>query len=1181
MDINNNLTQSLIEDIESRKQSLVEQAIQKWLILQKTVKEEITLEEEILKQQADDFNNLKKYFKIFYTAKIKSRQTYEEIFKLNQNDFSNFVKLEIEEHEDKILKDACEPIKNLLFLFRNNYDYVTKLISLIDEQDEKEQIDSLVELFCNQFYDNILIPNPEQEELLLLIYKLLEAEITPMNTATIDEFLNDNTFLGKFIASFMKRQELNVFLTMLLVPIISSIENDGRENLDLSLFSIKEYVENKEKSDKENNKIILNNLPNEEDDFFKDIPKTKIKFKKILEIEAEKAKENSMNNSDKENEDNHINNNNSTYENDNNISSSEDEEINNEYKEQLTQKKLNKKMKEEKNIHIKEFYEYQLEQIGNDSDIFSNKGLLEVLEEQCFDVYKPLIMEKYKSNFLFIRKKIDILIQAIIDKITTVPYTVRCICKIISVLLDKKFPLLSKYLRNSFIGKLIFDKCIFPVLNLENKNVIGNIIFSPDTQKCLNVIISVLSKAYKCSLYTSSTDTEKTIFNYYLIEIIPILNKFYDKLIDIELPKVLDDLINKTKSKLEENIYNLRRKNTSINDGQKNNSTDGKQLYNYFRENSDEILSLQCICFSIYDILYIMTLINKNKQLFSNLPDYNFFDQTVKIIQHEEYKLDMILNENPNNKKFFVIYKDGKNSQLEKLLRQNKQTITSLTKANSDTDLICIRIKHCIKTILRGLNLLNNKVYSYLNMASSNEKILSALQYTLEDLSEFSEKDNEIPLKWYGQFITNNLSGLDISYRLNDFEKLYNEIFNEESNTLDELKNFSSIITTRDGQNLRCAEKIVEMAKNDLKKILQAKKFVKIEKFVDTKEIKVCFKTSKENSKDKIQLLNFFGGKKDKEKEKETKNEDMPYYIIQEQSLCPFLKKGFLETLERKNKKKKNYPCNANFIKDFINKFSDKPWGDVKMDGYQYPKYIVKDDINKGIPKNQMYKTFKMYMEIVKEKINKSKKLFGNITEKECEEVSNAIEDHILRQIYRYVFPPLESDKDKIFYMRTQILDWITPEMLEIKKEYINQLSLGELCIKKLDEAKSVRDKINCISSALSNMNDNVKFSSGKNNDAGQDELTPLFQYIIIRAHPKRIYTNLNYIKCFLDMSLGGTNAFLVTQLESAISFIMDLNYTVLKITKEDYDENVKMASKRYTKEKQKDIKNKNKMKEE
>ena len=70
-----------------------------------------------------------------------------------------------------------------------------------------------------------MIPNPEQEELLILIYKLLEEEITPMNSASIDEFLNDTSFIGKFISSYMNKRELKVFLTMLLNPLILSIEN--------------------------------------------------------------------------------------------------------------------------------------------------------------------------------------------------------------------------------------------------------------------------------------------------------------------------------------------------------------------------------------------------------------------------------------------------------------------------------------------------------------------------------------------------------------------------------------------------------------------------------------------------------------------------------------------------------------------------------------------------------------------------------------------------------------------------------------------------------------------------------------------------------------------------------------------------------------------------------------------
>ena len=140
------------EQSEANEKKLIEETVQKWLLLQKTVKEEITLEEIILNQQQSDFNNLKLYFKQYYDYKLKSRKIYEDIrnLKINaKNTKSSEIKEYIIDDEiDKTFLQACEPVKNLLFLFRNNYDYVLKLISLIDYQDEKEQIESLVELLC-------------------------------------------------------------------------------------------------------------------------------------------------------------------------------------------------------------------------------------------------------------------------------------------------------------------------------------------------------------------------------------------------------------------------------------------------------------------------------------------------------------------------------------------------------------------------------------------------------------------------------------------------------------------------------------------------------------------------------------------------------------------------------------------------------------------------------------------------------------------------------------------------------------------------------------------------------------------------------------------------------------------------------------------------------------------------
>ena len=1109
------------------KQQKAEKIIQKWLKLQKTIKEEITLEEVITKQQTDDFNYLKELFFKYYETKIKIRKEFEIIRSLDKN-IKNFTsEYYLEKNIESELCDTVGTIKNLLFLIRNNYDYITKIVSLIEETDEQEKVDSLVELFCNQFYDNILIPNPEQEELLILMYKLLEEEITPMNSASVDEFLSDNTFLGKFISSYINKRELKVFLKMLLNPLILSIENSGLECMDMSLQNINREV-NKRKDERISDKNF--------DAWLREIPKTNINFKKYYMPGNEEINEDDVKEEKKDD--------------------TKQEKIvyNSDYKEELTLDKIYNKITNEKNNDIKEIYLYQLEQIGNDPDIFTNAGIKLVINDTYFQNNRQLILKKYFENFLFIKDKIDYLIQALIDRISTIPYTVRCICKVISLLMQKKFPSLPKFLRNSFIGKFIFDKCIFPVLSLENKNVMDSRIFSQNTKRCLNVIISVLSNANRCSLYPTTTDTEKTVFNYYLFEIIPLINKFYEKVIDIELPKTLEELIAKVKLKIEQNIdnkiFHFRRKNIKrridptkkeIEIKKEPEKLEEEIKYNYFKNNDDEIMHLESICFSAQDILFILSLIQKKPKLFEGLPDYKFFSKTIERIKAEDERLQNIVRKNGINKQFFIVFQEEKNLKLENLIRNNSSNVSTFSSINQDSDIICKRIKFCIKTILKDLNLLNNKDYSYLNRAISTNKFFGAIKKTLNNITYSSGETDKIPLKWYGQYLYNNKKRLSEIYQNDDYEKLYIELLEEEENILKELKSFSSTIITRDGMNLRCAENLLDKVKYDLGDIEEAKKFVKIEKFIDTEKIEVCMRFKEE-------------------KDDKNSSEKLPMVIITDISECNHQKNATDD-----NDKKNKSLAHTLFIKDFINKFTDNSQNMDKNSLNYKLKIFSTEDIINSERKNGIFKTMKMYMNLVKKRIKEpiiNEGLFNDLPN--IGEIAEKIEDHILRQIYKDVFPP-EQKEDVIFYQRTKCLNWVTPEQLDIKTIYINQLGFAIDSIKQIDEARSVLDKLDLIASAHTSVNNTIKFSSGKDDDSGQDEMTPILQYIILKAHPKRMHSNINYIKCFLgDSNLTDSKGFLLSQIESAASYINNLNYEILKIPKEEFETQYENYKKKY-----------------
>jgi hypothetical protein len=203
---------------------------------------------------------------------------------------------------------------------------------------------------------------------------------------------------------------------------------------------------------------------------------------------------------------------------------------------------------------------------------------------------------------------------------------------------------------------------------------------------------------------------------------------------------------------------------------------------------------------------------------------------------------------------FNEIYKSKINKVLK--LYNKKRTSSILNIPNFEEKINFKKMKLCIKKVLLSLNEINIKNHSIFNFASTNEKFLTAIKNTLDDTDNLqlinieknydkknkNNKKHIIPLKWCGQYINNYKNGLDITYKQNDFSKLYNEILKEELDNLNKLQYYTEIIIERDGMNLICSEKIIEKTNNELIKCQISRKFIKIEKFIDTQKIEVCFR---------------------------------------------------------------------------------------------------------------------------------------------------------------------------------------------------------------------------------------------------------------------------------------------------------------------------------------------------
>ena len=1187
---------------EELRQKRAEKTIENWLDLQKVVKELESLEEMMDEQHEDHMKNLTSKLIELFTLKIKSRNIYDDIkfLKLSAEVNSSAKRpldYYIEENNDTILVGAKESITKFLFIIRENYDYIPKIASFLREK-SREKLESLAELFCNQFYDNVLISDPEQEELLICIYKLLEFEINKMHVANSEQFLDDSTFVGIFMTVFSKQHDLSVFVANLLNKTMYAVENKTEGCFDLSLYAIQRFFkrdekkkkeeekeldkgkkekkdeEKKEKKEKENEDKKIRNKKKEEliKTIFKVIKKTEIHFKQNFELEADIEEENKkdlniINENSNENEQEEKNevieikqeNKEDKKEDENEKNNKEEIKIG----ENLTFNKLMKKIKKEKNPDLKSLYSNIINQITDDPNTFCNEKLEEILYDNYYSKYFNELLNTFKNNLEFIQKRIEELIQDLIDRLTAIPYTVRCVCKIIDILISKRFPKLPKYLRHSFIGKFLFNKCIFPVLSLENKVSLKKIIFSTAQRRLLLDIITILSTANKCQLFTHYNDVEKIPLNHYLLELIPILNKFYDKLVDLRLPRQLNEYISHAFEDMESNTFSFGAKKITPKKQKKQATT-----YKYFEEKThDEILRIPAICFNVDDAITLKEIIYDNQDQFKDLPKFPSVKKAIEEIDRNEPNIDQARKryEKKEGKSFFFIYK------IDKLDRDPKPYEFLNRKKSRKNKPVLWRIKDSIKTILKRLNLLDIKDYSYLSMATNNEKFLEAINYTLKDLAE----EDEIPLSWYIKYIKNNLPKLDDkSYIENDLKKLYDEILDEEKKTLDDRKKLSSVINAREGMNIQFAKKAIEKIRYDKKCLEQTKQFQKIETFIAKDQTQVCIKVNekidvREGKKEENKSKEVLGKFKDLVIKKE--KESTQYVEIVDANNCEHRSENFMAKIE--GKRETDIKTHAKKVNQFISKFSirNSPVKKLRI-LFQY----IDEDIDKGEPTHELFKAFEDYRNLLKESIknNDQELLETKVSstsnqetdprEKELKEILDRIEDYIMFKIYKYVFPLNRSEHlkklDYDFYEKTFLYAWIPPEAHGVKIPIQqDEIENGINTIKKLEEkAQTITEKLNCIKEVFDNINKAILFNTGKKEDLSTDDQLPLLVYIVIQAHPEQFITNIHYMKCFLNPNRND-NVFLQNMV-SVRGTLDILNPDVLKIDKKEFNDNVEKA---------------------
>ncbi|KNE58352.1 hypothetical protein AMAG_03935 [Allomyces macrogynus ATCC 38327] len=184
--------------------------------------------------------------------------------------------------------------------------------------------------------------------------------------------------------------------------------------------------------------------------------------------------------------------------------------------------------------------------------------------------------------------------------------------------------------------------------------------------------------------------------------------------------------------------------------------------------------------------------------------------------------------------------------------------------------------------------------------------------------------------------------------------------------------------------------------------------------------------------------------------------------------------------------------------------------------------------------------------------------LFANASDGELDNAKEGMEKLLMNKLYQHTFSPDTSDdaeKDEILAKKILILQWIELEHLDIKVDADVAgpfLRVAQKELLKINKYKAPRDKLICILNACKVIFGLLK-QSGQSETA--DSFLPLLIFVILQANPPQLISNIQYINRFRNPhKLHSEAGYYLTNLEGAVSFIQNVDYTSLSISQEEFD---------------------------
>ena len=978
------------------------------------------------------------------------------------------------EKQHSYFQDAYTYLPSFFQLLLNQPQIIAKLITNSNIEDVKN---NLAFFFMNNFYENILSSSFIEDNLIYVITLVLMEEIESIKSSSDIESFLDNTAGGYFLEKLNFKMDVMNYYKIIMLNLVESLENMS------------------------SSKKINFNVKQIQEDFLKMKEIMEAKFQKTGEkiniIDSQFFRRNFLNDLEKDSGES------------SSMKNSKATAIFNTYIPEITIEEIEQKISENKgNQGMKEYCDKLIKNLKRDKSIYSNEAFLSNIWNSTS--YQE-VLALYQIDFFKVIKIIDELFNTLINNIHLIPYSIKCICKIISILIKKKFKKLNTIQHNIFLSKFFFNKLFLSAFKDPKFGcLINNFIISGITIDNLEIISFIMEKLISFDFINNiEENSDFTPFNRYFLEKMPTVLKFFDGLSNVKLPAFIEKILNGNNEK--------------------------KYIYDYFEENNEEIIYHRSVCCSMDDILSLLNNIEKCKDLI-------FKDDSTRALritfEKVFYSNKETINELKNKEEYEEISpptnKKKKNNQEKKIL--NFFLFTKLIINDKYKDLFNLSqgkpnfsIKELKKTetdaetqknnIIKVKNLFSGLLYNYRNLVKTdfNEGTTGNTFKILKELKKFMKSSNyiidgSIPSEWYVDSLFECLKLLPQDLQNNDFENLYNSLIIDVNNAMKEMD--FQILSFCLGK-VKFANRVKLYYENMKKNIIEIELNERAQNIIENSLIPVTITLNIKEKEFKI------------EKGKTVK--EIP----------------FLDIFKDDNDKKTT--CST--IESFGNKFPN-----INME-----KKLIYPEIDMIDFENQLKLTEKLsnYFNIIREHL--IKKMNFEESQNEFEIIMDKIYDYVMEKLYEKIYPLEPYTEDNVIFTQCILNSWIEPKhLIKEKNNYLFDSFLPDVInyFEKIDQEKSPRKKLEFMKNIFISIGNVVKFN-GENKELGVDDQLPILNYAFIKAHPFPIYTNCKFMDLFLGSKKYRLEGNYLAQLFTICKFIENLSASDLfDISEEQYKNN-------------------------